>query len=255
MVIFPCSRELDFDKLSSLELLLLPHPYRNKLIHDTEPCHTLRREDILVQTRQDVCYARLRTVGVNMQCLPTDPLGKKKKTYKTTLWKRFLNCETLTTLTFTVGFVLSLTYASKLTFCLGVKSVGVTAAPAINKLFTSSFLPIVKPLRHEAFTRALDHWQNAYVTSCKVSKELRAEFNELNIFALHQLGALTLIKWNNFNNLKQFNNLNQFKSAERFNLGFEFSDVKFQPRRNLVTGKGKSTGNEVDLVARIFQPF
>jgi len=64
----------------------------------------------------------------------------------------------------------SLTYASKLTFCLGVKSVGITAAPTINKLFTSSSLGTKKPLRHEAFTRALDHWQTADIASCKASK-------------------------------------------------------------------------------------
>lgn len=81
----------------------------------------------------------------------------------------------------------SLTHATKLTFCLGVKSVGITAAPTINELFTSSFLGVVKPLRHEAFTRALDHWQTADITGCKVNKarsELRMNYecNELNIF-------------------------------------------------------------------------
>ena len=64
----------------------------------------------------------------------------------------------------------SLTHASKLTFCLGVKSVGITAAPTINKLFTSSSLRTEKPSRHEAFTRALDHWQTADIASCKASK-------------------------------------------------------------------------------------
>ena len=77
VAIFPRTRELDSDKLSSLKLLLPLHPYRNKLIHDIEPFHTLRRGDILVQTRQDVYYAWLRTAGVNMECLPKDQLQKK----------------------------------------------------------------------------------------------------------------------------------------------------------------------------------
>lgn len=64
----------------------------------------------------------------------------------------------------------SLTHASKLTFCLGVKSVGITTASTINKLFTSSSLRTEKPLRHEAFTRSLDHWQTADIANCKASK-------------------------------------------------------------------------------------
>ena len=73
-------------------------------------------------------------------------------------------------LCYVVVMFTSLTHASKLTFCLGVKSVGITAASTINKLFTSSSLRTEKPSRHEAFTRALDHWQTADIASCKASK-------------------------------------------------------------------------------------